>query len=364
MMNQQRQTNCAFAIVAMLALFLFLGMTVAAQNLQIAAQRTSVEAASATQQNLSPALLNSIESLELLPLAANSLHASQPLVEEKDILPGYTRELIQLQWRPADPIDLYIIRPNDVVKPPAVLFLYGYPTDTDKFRNDAFCRNVVKHGFAAVGFVSALTGHRYHDRPMKEWFVSELRESLVFSVHDVQMILNYLATRSDLDLDRVGIFGQGSGGTIAILSANADPRIKAVDVMDPWGDWSDWIVQSPQIPEHERSDYLKPAFLAKIAPMDPVRSMSQLKGRPFRLQENLFNLTMPGIVRKQIESAAPDTARIVEYRDTHEYGEKVSANGKMLDWMQDALRDSSSSTATRMFPQKDAFSNEPDHQSQ
>jgi len=191
-----------------------------------------------------------------------------------------------------------------------------------------------------------------------------LRESLVFSVHDVQMILNYLATRSDLDLDRVGIFGQGSGGTIAILSANADPRIKAVDVMDPWGDWSDWIVQSPQIPEHERSDYLKPAFLAKIAPMDPVRSMSQLKGRPFRLQENLFNLTMPGIVRKQIESAAPDTARIVEYRDTHEYGEKVSANGKMLDWMQDALRDSSSSTATRMFPQKDAFSNEPDHQSQ
>src|ERR1022692_4628664 len=76
------------------------------------------------------------------------------------------------------------------------------------------------------GFVSALTGQRYHDRPMKEWFVSELPEALGSSVHDVQMILNYLADRNDLDMTRVGMYGQGSGGTIAILAASADPRLK------------------------------------------------------------------------------------------------------------------------------------------
>ncbi len=54
---------------------------------------------------------------------------------------------------------------------------------------------------------------------MKEWFVSELQESLVESTHDVQMIINYLSTRGDLDMDRVGMFGQGSGGAIAILAA-------------------------------------------------------------------------------------------------------------------------------------------------
>jgi hypothetical protein len=39
------------------------------------------------------------------------------------------------------------------------------------------------------GFVSALTGHRYHDRPMKEWFLSELQECLAVA-HDVQLVLN------------------------------------------------------------------------------------------------------------------------------------------------------------------------------
>ena len=62
----------------------------------------------------------------------------------------------------------------------------------------------------------ALTGQRYHDRPMKEWFVSELRESLATSAHDVQMVLNYLASRGDVDMNRVGMFGDGSGASIAI----------------------------------------------------------------------------------------------------------------------------------------------------
>ena len=279
----------------------------------------------------------SAEHWDVLSLAGNNLQLFPPVMGEKDTLPSFTRELLSVQWRSADPIDLYIIRPKNVVKPPVILFLYSYPSDTDKFRNDAWCQNVVNHGFAAVGFVSALTGHRYHDRPMKEWFVSELQESLASSVHDVQMVVNYLATRNDVDMNRIGIFGQGSGGTIAMLSVAVDTRIKVVDVMDPWGDWPEWLAKSPQVPEDERATYLKPGFLAKVVPIDPIRWMPQLKGRPFRLQENLFNQAMPESVRKQIEIAASGTAQIVEYHDIKEYGEKVSVNGKMLDWIQAAL---------------------------
>jgi acetyl esterase/lipase len=74
---------------------------------------------------------------------------------------------------------------------------------------------------------------------MNKWFVSELQEALATSTHDVQMVLNYLAKRGDLDMSRIGMFGQGSGGAIAILSAAADSRIVALDVLDPWGDWPD-----------------------------------------------------------------------------------------------------------------------------
>jgi pimeloyl-ACP methyl ester carboxylesterase len=281
---------------------------------------------------------SSIEHFDVLALSGNDLHADPPLPGESVALSKYTRELLRVQWRPHDPIDLYVIRPAGVQKPPVVLFLYSFPSESERFRSEALCEKLARDGFAAVGFVSALTGQRYHDRPMKEWFVSELQESLVTSVHDVQMILNYLESRGDLDMSRVGMFGQGSGGTIAILSAAVDPRIKAVDLMDPWGDWPDWLAKSPQIPEEERPTYLTTEFLAKIAPLDPVRWLAQLATRPMRLQENLFNVAMPEEVRHRIEVAVPANAHIIEYRSTEEYIEKVSANGKMLDWLHTQLQ--------------------------
>jgi dienelactone hydrolase len=350
-MNKLRKTKFRLAVVSTV---LFSPCVASIAWSQQVASQSAPTVKSSVVPKAMPASppLETVEHWGVLPLAGNSLHTLLPLVGEKDSLPTFTRELLSVQWRSSDPIDLYIIRQEGAVKPPVVLFLYGYPTDTYKFRNDAFCQDVVKHGFAAVGFVSALTGHRYHDRPMKEWFVSELQESLGASVHDVQMVLNYLATRDDLDVNHIGIFGQGSGGTIAILSATVDPRIKAVDVMDPWGDWPDWVAKSPQIPESERADYLKPDFLAKVAPLDPVRLIPQLKGRPFRLQENLFNLAIPEPVRKQIETTASGTAQIVEYHDTKEYGEKVSANGKMLEWMQSQLQDASQTITPKEFLEK------------
>jgi len=341
-MSKQRKCGFKNAIAAGLTLVSLVFMASVAWS-----QQTTSPSAPATDRSSTPRPTpastpsDTVEHWDILPLAGNNLHASPPLMGQTDTFPGFTRELIRVQWRAADPIDLYIIRPRDVVKPPIVLFLYGYPTDTDKFLNNLWCQNVVEHGFAAVGFVSALTGERYHDRPMKQWFVSELQESLAVSVHDVQMILNYLGSRGDLDMDRVGMFGQGSGGTIAILSAAVDPRIKTLDLMDPWGDWPDWLAKSPQIPESERATYLKPDFVAKVMPYDSVRWLPQLKGRSVRIQENLFNLAIPTPVRQQIETAASGSAKIVEYHDAKEYSEKVHTNGKMLEWLQVELHGSS-----------------------
>ena len=281
---------------------------------------------------------SSVEHWDVLPLAGNSLHADAPLLGEKDTFPTFTRELIRVQWRRDDPIDLYVIRPAGVGRPSVTLFLYGYPSDTDHFLNNTFCATLTRNGMAAVGFVSALTGPRYHDRPMKEWFVSQLPESLVSSVHDVQMILNYLSTRGDLDMDHVGMFGQGSGGTIAILTAGVDPRIKALDLMDPWGDWPDWLAASPQVPENERANYLKPEFLAGIAPLDPVKWLPLLKSRPIRFQEPLFSDATPVNVRRHLEAALPADAEIVRYKDAKEYVDKVTAQGRMLDWLHEKLQ--------------------------
>ena len=287
------------------------------------------------------------ENFDSLSLAGSDLHAVPPLLGGKATFPEFTRESLRVQWRAGDPIDLYVIRPVGVQKPPVVLFLYGFPSEADRFRNDEFCKIVTRGGFAAIGFVSALTGARYHDRPMREWFISELQESLVSTVHDVQMILNYLSTRDDLEMNQIGMFGQGSGGTIAILAAAQDRRIKALDVLDPWGDWPDWMAQSRLIPEKERPDYLKPDFLKRVAPFDPLVWLRKLKPRPVRLQNAMYEKDTPRIAKQRLESALPRPAQVVHYEDPQAFSDNAIADGKMVNWIKEQVKAGPSKRARR-----------------
>jgi hypothetical protein len=251
--------------------------------------------------------------------------------------PKYTVELLQVQWRWGDPIDLYVIKPKGVKNPPVILYLYGYPTGTDIFKNDDYEELVTKDGFAAVGFVSALTGHRYHDRPLKEWFLSELQESLATSAHDVQMVLNYLATRGDLDMNRVGMFAQGSGASIAILASAVDPRIKVLEALDPWGDWPRWIATSPFVPQDERALYLKPEFLKKVATLDPLDWLPKIQAKQFRLDTERFDTVTPREIQQKLKEAAPAGSTIFIYETLNDFKPAFEGGNNLL-WIQRALR--------------------------
>jgi hypothetical protein len=277
------------------------------------------------------------EDWDSLSLAGHPLQAEKPVPGGKEDRPLFTRELLQLKWRVGDPIDLYVIRPKNVEKPPVVLYLYTYPSETDRFRNDTFCNDAARNGFAAVGFVSALNGHRYQNRPMKEWFVSELEEALVASVHDVQMVLNYLDARGDLDTTHAAMFGEGSGGSIAILSAATDPRIKTIDVLDPWGDWPDWMAGSTLIPDAERPNYIKADFQKKIAALDPVAVLPQLKSQQVRVQQLMDDTVTPKVAKEKIAAAAPKSAQLIEYQNTKEFYRAVSG-GRLFQWVKDQIR--------------------------
>lgn len=271
-------------------------------------------------------------------LKKGSLQPVAPLIALTEDHPDYSVQLIQVQWRPADPIDLYVIRPKSVAKPPVILWLYGYPAQTEQFQDENFQKLSTKGGFAVVGFLSALTGHRFHDRPMSMWFVSELQESLATSAHDVQMVLDYLGTRGDLDSSRVGLFGQGSGATIGILAAAVDPRIAVLDTLDPWGDWPDWTQNTTLIPEEERGFMTRPEFLERVAPLDPLLWIPKLKGKTLRLQDSEFVRSTPALCRSKLRAVAPPTAVTVSYKTQDDF-QAVADGGKLLEWIKGKLRD-------------------------
>jgi hypothetical protein len=331
---------------------------VTAQEQTTAPAGQSQQAPAAPNDQVTPEIVNDVEmnrekdgSLSIvktredygtLTLAGSDLVPEEPLPGGHEENKDFVRDLYRVEWRANDPIDLYVIRPAGVKNPPVVLYLYGFPTDTDRFRDADYCRRVTANGAAAVGFVSALTGQRFHNRPMKQWFVSEMPESLATSVHDVQMILNYLQTRGDLDMGHVGMFGQGSGGAIAILAASVDPRIKAVDLLAPWGDWPDWLAQSTVVPPGERADYVKPEFLKKLEPLEPVHALPSLKDRKVRIQ--FVDMPPPMKSTRALEDAAPKDATVVHFEGTKQLF-TASAGGRLFQWLPQQLKPQGSPTA-------------------
>ena len=251
---------------------------------------------------------------------------------------GLTRELLTVQWRELDPIDLWVVKPAGVKNPPVILYMYSFPITDERYRNMEFCRFLTQQGFAAVGFTSALTGHRFHDRPRREWFVDQLQEAMGTTVHDVQMVLNYLSTRGDLDTTRVGMWADGSGASIAIMASAVDARIKVLDLLDPWGDWPEWLAKSSLVPEAQRADFLKQDFLASLENLEPLKLFPQVKASQIRLQQINEGVTVtPNVAAQKIAATAPARTKVVHYQTRNAFLTEVASKGTGFDWIKGQL---------------------------
>jgi hypothetical protein len=236
------------------------------------------------------------------------------LVSTVDVEKGsFTRQTYRVEWRAKDPFQLYVLKPKGVTNPPVILYIPTFPDDTELFESDRWGEVVTRGGFAAVGLVGAVVGHRTRYRYGREWFVSEMPEALTSTTHDVQLILNYLASRNEFDLNHVGMVGVGSGGAIAILASVVEPRIKALDVIGPWGDWQEWLGKSVVVPEEERAKYLKPEFLETVTPLDPIKWLPKVQAKSVLIEDIRGNKSMPDKSQEKLEAAAPNFALINQY---------------------------------------------------
>jgi hypothetical protein len=280
------------------------------------------------------------EDFASLSLQGSAFFPLPPFMGQEDNNPKlpFIRQRWQMMWRPADSIDLFVCKPRGATgKLPVILYLYSSPSSTDRFKSDDWCMTMTADGFAAVGFVSAYTGQRLSMRSPAATFFTDFQESIVSTVHDVQLILNYLATRDDMDMTRVGMYAQGSGGTIAILASSVDKRIQAIDVLTPWGDWPNFFAQSRYVSTEKRAKFLAPEYQAKIAPFDPVKVLPNVQARSVRIQDVRKSGPMPDASQERLEAAAPPTAVINQYGDPASLAAHAPL-GVMFSWLRTELQ--------------------------
>src|SRR5262249_12079748 len=125
------------------------------------------------------------------------------------------------------------------------------------------------------------------------------------------------------------------GGAIAILAAAVDRRIKALDLLRPWGAWQDWLATSALISREERPAFLKPDFLKRLEPLEPVRFLPELKDQSIRIQIVDYEADTRKVFAK-LESVAPSSARIIHYHDSLEF-RKAASDGHVFDWLASEL---------------------------
>lgn len=277
------------------------------------------------------------EDFSTLTLDKSELKTFPPIPLSHATHDKFTFERVRVQWRELDPFELYILKPVGVEKPPVIVYLYGYPAGIDAFNNESWAERATSGGYAAVGFVGALTKDRFQSRPMKQTFLSELPESLGTTVHDVQMVLNYLQTRGDLDMSNVGLLGNGSGATVAILAAAADSRIKAVDALEPWGDWPNWVAKTINLAKGEREPMLTPEFLAKLAPLDPVKWLPKLTTQKVFLQFVDTEDALNQKAKADMEAAAPKNVDVYHYPSKVQHMAAV-VGGRRFEWLKGQLQ--------------------------
>ncbi len=125
-------------------------------------------------------------------------------------------EPVNFKSEGADIRGWFIPAASGETRSPAVIIPHGWSSNAEKMLPLA---NILHEaGFSALLYDARGHGASANDGPIT---IRKLTEDLISAI-------NHLETRSDVDMERLGIVGHSMGGACAILAASVDPRIKAV----------------------------------------------------------------------------------------------------------------------------------------
>jgi len=161
---------------------------------------------------------------------------------------------------------------------PAILFLHWYEPPRPTSNRTEFLAEAVE--LAQAGVVSLLV-----DTPwtVEGWFpkrdAARDYEFTVAMTKDVRRALDVLLAQPAIDRTRVALVGHDFGAMWGALAAAEDARITHFVYMAGTRSFSDWYLFTPKKEGAERD-----AFIAKMAPLDPIAALTKIPPRPVLLQ--------------------------------------------------------------------------------
>lgn len=198
---------------------------------------------------------------DILAIPATWDHSVQPTIRRDSATDAYTMDRVEFEAEPSQVVLGYLLLP-EIGKPPfpVMICLQGHSPGMHisigrgKTKQEIasiqggrdIALQAVQHGWAAL----AIEQRAFGERAVKGVACGDvaLRELLKGRpltgqrVFDVMRAVDFIATRPELDTQRIGCMGNSAGGTISFYAACVDQRIRLAVVSCSFGTFeSTWL---------------------------------------------------------------------------------------------------------------------------
>lgn len=205
---------------------------------------------------------------------------------------------------------------------PAVLILhgvFGHKTSYNQLKRSA---SLVAAGLATLRIDGQYSGERQANFPGGIGFTQYYyrnRDAMVQTAIDLMRGVDYLASRNDVDMRKIGFAGFSMGGAVGALFCAHDLRVRAVALGITGGDFRTLNV-------HSSGTAAKDRMLRAYRPVDPVLYISRISPRPLLMLNASRDQIVPRAATEALFGAAREPKKIIWYDCGH-----ADLPDKMLD---------------------------------
>lgn len=171
----------------------------------------------------------------------------EPIVIETTETDGFTLEKIAFKGANELLVPGYFAVPKNTTPPyPCVIHLHGMTLSKEQWwHNDGYHRGpalspkLLGEGFAVLSIDYAYHGERSilnnfestYGMLFRQRRIYKFRDMVIDGVIDSRRALDYLESREEIDSARLGVIGSSIGGTMSLLLAGVDSRIKVTTAL-------------------------------------------------------------------------------------------------------------------------------------
>lgn len=192
----------------------------------------------------------------------------------------YRRQRIEFDSQPDERVPAIMTLPVDATEPvPVLILLHG--SHQEKEFVEEICTPFNKAGFAMVCFDQHARGERKVRGSVLKT-MKAFRDRCYKTVHDTRRLIDYLATRPDIDSKRVYLIGASYGAITGTVVVAQEKRIRAAALVVGGGNFR-LLANAPEV-RKELPKWLWPVagplMVVAAGVADPVHHAAQTAGTP------------------------------------------------------------------------------------